>query len=301
MTLAERLKSPFPFYLNDDRKNTLFILVVSLFVVLFLHVYRPYFEYHIALTIPQKFLFGGVTFVVLFFDIIILPRIFPKAFDPLNWNIGKYTLLTIQHLVIIGIISTLLDVYVICPDRPLIQNIIGANMQVVLTGIIPVAIIFLFLKNQMLQQNLRSAISANQELDKIKSLKKENTPKNGTAAPITILSNTTETLTLHLPDLLFIEADDNYATVYWKNGNGINKKLLRANLKSIETQINNSFAIRCHRSFIVNVNAISNITGNTNGYKLQILDTDYFIPVARPKGKEVIDKIKQIRNVMELA
>lgn len=301
MSLSERLKSPFPFYLNDDRKNTLFILVVSLFVVLFLHVYRPYFEYHIALTIPQKFLFGGVTFAVLFFDIIILPRIFPKAFDPLNWNIGKYTLLTLQHLVIIGIISTLLDVYVICPDRPLIQNIIGANMQVILTGIIPVAIIFLFLKNQMLQQNLRSAISANQELDKIKSLKKEITPKNGTTAPITILSNTTETLTLHLPDLLFIEADDNYATVYWKNGNGINKKLLRANLKSIETQINNSFAIRCHRSFIVNVNAISNITGNTNGYKLQILDTDYFIPVARPKGKEVIDKIKQIRNVMELA
>lgn len=301
MTLSERLKSPFPFYLNDDRKNTLFILVVSLFVVLFLHVYRPYYEYHVSLTIAQKFLFGGVTFAVLFFDIIILPRIFPNAFDPLNWTVGKYTLLTCQHLVIIGIISTLLDVFFICPDRSLMQNIIGANTQVALTGIIPVALIFLFLKNRMLQQNLLSAISANQELDKIKNLKKEITPKNGTPSPITILSNTSDTLTLNLPDLLFIEADDNYATVYWKNGVTINKKLLRTNLKSIETQINNSFAIRCHRSFIVNVNAISNITGNTNGYKLQILDTAYFIPVARPKGREVIDKIKQIRNVMELA
>jgi DNA-binding LytR/AlgR family response regulator len=51
----------------------------------------------------------------------------------------------------------------------------------------------------------------------------------------------------------------------------------------------------------VNVNAISDISGNTNGYKLQILDTDFFIPVSRPKGKEVIEKIQQIRNVMELA
>ena len=299
MNWSEKLKAPFPFYLDDDRKNIVFILVVSLFVVAFLSVFKPNFSHHTALTVAQKFLFGGVTFVVLFLDIIILPRLFPKAFD--NFTIGKYILITVLHLVLIGIASTIIDELFICPQRTLWANIKGANLQVALTGFMPVTIMFLFLKNKMLQQNLRSALEANQELEKIKTLKKEVPVKSNANVPLILHSDTSETLSLHLPDLLFIQADDNYSTVVWKNGQGIQKKLLRVNLKSIETQINNSFAIRCHRSYMVNVNAISNITGNTNGYKLQILDTDYFIPVSRPKGKEVIEKIQQLRNLMELA
>jgi len=301
MTLTERLKSPFPFYLNDDRKNMILILAISLFVVAFLHLYRPYFNRHVDLNMGQKFLFGGVTFVVLFFDIIVLPRIFSKTFDATTWTVGKYCLLTLLHLLLVGIASTIIDELYICPEKTLLDNIIGANIQVALTGVIPVTIIFLFLKTKMLQQNLKGALSANQELEKIKNLKKEVIPKNAVSTPITLHSDTSETLDLHLPDLLFVEADDNYSTVFWKNGHGIQKKLLRVNLKNIESQINNSFTIRCHRSYIVNVNAISNISGNTNGYKLQILNTDHFIPVSRPKGKEVIEKIQQLRNVMELS
>ena len=300
MGLREKLKSPFPFYLNDERKNTYFILGISLFVVVFLRLYRPYFDYHVELTLPQTFLFGGVTFAVLFFNIIILPRLFPRRFDPLQWTIGKYTALTAWHLVLIGIISTAIDELYICPDRTLMQNFIGANIQVALTGIIPITVIFLFLKNKMLLQNLQGALVANEELEKIKALKKEALPKSDTDS-LTLRSETSETLTFRPYDLLFVEADDNYSTVVWKNGHGVQKKLLRANLKNIESQMDPSLAIRCHRSYLVNINAISNITGNTNGYKLQILDTEFFIPVSRPKGKEVIEKIQQMRIAMEFA
>jgi len=300
MKWSERLKSPFPFYLNDDRKNFVLILAISAFVVVFLHVYRPY-NFHTELTLGQEFLFGGVTLAILAFDILLLPKLFPKAFDPLNWTVGKYMMLTTFHMIVIGLVSTAIDELFICPEKSLVDNFVGANIQVGLTGIIPITILFLFLKNNLLQQNLKTALKANQELEKIKSLKKEAPVKSNGNTPITLHSDTSETLSLHLPDLLFIEADDNYSTVVWKNGHGVQKKLLRANLKNIESQINNSFAIRCHRSYIVNVNAISNITGNTNGYKLQILDTEFTIPVSRPKGKELIEKIQQLRNVMELA
>lgn len=299
MNWSEKMNTPFPFYLDNDRKNIIFILVVSLFVVAFLSIYQPAFSQHVLLSVAQNFLFGGVTFSILFIDIILLPKIFPKAFD--NFTLGKYILITILHLVLIGIVSTIIDELFICPERTLWQNIKGANLQVALSGFMPVTIIFLFLKNKMLQQNLKSALTANQQLEKIKTLKKEVTVKPNATSLIVLHSDTSETLSLHLPDLLFIEADDNYATVVWKNGQGIQKKLLRVNLKNLETQINNSFAIRCHRSYIVNVYAISNITGNTNGYKLQILDTEHLIPVSRAKGKELIEKIQQLRNVMELA
>ena len=156
----------------------------------------------------------------------------------------------------------------------------------------------MLLKNILLQQNLIVAIHANRELEKIRNLK--NDVSNSASNSITIFSDTSETLRFNLPDLLFIEADDNYSTVYWSDKNGIQKKLLRANLKNIETQLDNDFIIRCHRSYIVNVHAISSVTGNTNGYKLRIRDTEQAIPVARQKGKEVMEKIRQLKNMMEL-
>ncbi len=167
-----------------------------------------------------------------------------------------------------------------------------------LKGAIPIALITLFLKNRMLKETLQKAMESNREIERITALKSEPSRSPNT---ITLQSDTSETATFKLPDLLFIQADDNYSTIIWKNGHGVEKKLLRANLKNIENQLNNPYTIRCHRSYIVNVNAIASISGNANGYKLLIRDTDITIPVSRPKGREVMDRISQLRNMMELS
>jgi DNA-binding LytR/AlgR family response regulator len=295
MTLAEKLNAPFPFYLDDDRKNVGLIVVISAFVVAFMYFFKLSTDHD--LTLPQHFLFGGVTLVCLLVNIVWLPRVLPAWFD--NFNLKKYILLNLWHLLLIGMVSSVVDMVYICPEKTFWENIMEANSRVAIKGIIPIALTTLFLRNTMLQQNLKSALKANKELNKIQSLKKDTS--KGTGNTITLYSDTSETLTLNLPDLLFVEADDNYSTVVWRNGNGMEKKLLRANLKNIENQLDNAFTLRCHRSFLVNINAIGNVTGNTNGYKLKILDSDIFIPVSRQKGKEVIEKISQWRNVMELS
>jgi hypothetical protein len=298
MSLSEKLNSPFPYYLNDDRKNTILSLCVGLFVVFFLHVYKPQNNFNLDITSGQKFMFGGVAFAVIFLNIVWLPKLLPiAALDPVRWTVKKYILHTLWICFMITFINTYIDKFFLCPTKPLLDIVIHAIIQVGLTGIIPISIMALLFRSNLLQENLRGAISANLELAKIKNLKNEVSKNNNS---VTIFSDTSETLTFNLPELLFIEADDNYSTVFWKNGHGVEKKLLRVNLKNIENQLNNSFTIRCHRSYIVNVHAISTITGNTNGYKLQIRDSDFSIPVSRPKGKELMDKISELRNMMEL-
>ena len=299
LNLSERLQSSFPYYLNDDRKNLLMIGAISVFVIVFMSVYKPFKSFDPELTLGNISIFAAVTFIVLAISIVISPKIFPVVFDPVNWTLKKYLVQTIVQCFVIGTICIFIDKWYICPaDMPWSEIAIHAYTQVALIGIIPVTFITLFLKNTMLQENLRQAILANQQLEKIRNLKSEiNKPAHNS---LTIYSDTSETLTLNLPDLLFIQADDNYSTVFWIQENVVQKKLLRVNLKSIENQINNSFTIRCHRSFIVNVHAISSVTGNTNGYKLRIRDTEHFIPVSRPKGKEVMEKIQELKNMMEL-
>jgi DNA-binding LytR/AlgR family response regulator len=287
------LATPFPYYLQDDRKNLVLIAIISLFVIVFMYVFKTPWDH--PLSLPQHFLFGGVTFSCLAINIIGLPKLFPMWFD--NWTLGKYILINIGHLALIGVASSLVDIFYLCPHLSVIENLIQANSQVVVKGIIPIALTTLFLRNTMLQQNLNTALQANRELQEIQRIKFEAYTENSLT---TLYSETSETLVFNLPDLLFVEADDNYSTVFWRNGQGVQSKLLRANLKNIEQQLDNSFTLRCHRSYLVNINAIDSVSGNANGYKLRIRHTDRVIPVSRQKGKEVMEKIHHLLSMAEL-
>jgi hypothetical protein len=302
MRWKEKLNYPFPFYLNDDRKNLLFIAGMGLFVFIFLVFFKTSSNTHLELNTGHKVIFGFVTFASLFVTVFVLPRLFPAIFETDQWTVGKYILHTILNIVIIGIVSTGVDEFLICPERSLWENFKGAVEQVVIVGSIPVALVTLILRSNMLRQNLSQALKANLELEKISAYKKENRPEKAhNNHTIVLRSETNETLSLDLPDLLFIQALDNYSTVHWMNGHGVQKKILRVNLKNLENQINNTYTIRCHRSYIVNVTAIVSVSGNANGYKLRIRDTDFSIPVSRSKGKDIIDKIGQLKDMLQIA
>jgi hypothetical protein len=298
--MADWFNEPFPFYLNDDRKNFLLVSVLSLFVTAFLYLFKTEAEFEFANDLG--WLHGLITFSVLIFNIILLPRIFPAWMDPISWSIKKYIVLNVLHLALICVAATVMEKLFFCPYYISWMTVANHTMvQVAVKGVIPIALTTLFLKAQMLQENLREAIKTNQELQKIQTLKRESKESVKNANQVTLYSDTSESLTFNLPDLLFIEADDNYSTISWKEEGVLQKKLLRVNLKNLESQLNNSFTLRCHRSYIVNVNAIRAISGNTNGYKLKIDGSDFSIPVSRPKGKEVMEKISQLRNMMELS
>ena len=294
--ISGSLRTPFPFYLNDDRKNLVLVFVISCFVTVFLYLFKTQAESQFPGGL--EWLHGTITLGCLLFNIILLPKVFPAAMDPVSWTYKKYIVLNIGHLFLIWAVCTVVEKLFICRELPWLLVASHVCTQVALKGIIPIALTTLFLRAHLLQQNLREAITTNQELQKIQSLKKDAPNVDN---QITLYSDTSESLSFNLPDLLFVEADDNYATVHWKEGNDVRKKLLRVNLKNVESQLNNTYTLRCHRSYIVNVNAISAISGNTNGYKLRMSGTDFSIPVSRPKGKEVMEKISQLRNMMELS
>lgn len=275
----------------------LFIIGMSVYVVLFMTFFRTNVSHEHTLTLGHNIIFGVVTFVTLFASIIILPRMFPRAMDPVQWNVGKYSVHLFGNLVVMGLLSALIDEAYISPQHTLAINFLHAYRQVAFISVIPIILTSLILRNNMLRHNLQSALDDNRELDRLRTLDQTNTARKH-AIQITLRSETSETLTLPLDDLLFVRADDNYSTVFWNTRDGIHKKLLRANLKHIEAQIKSSLVIRCHRSYLVNVMAISNISGNANGYKLQVLNSEHSIPVSRAKGREIIETIRQHSSII---
>jgi len=112
---------------------------------------------------------------------------------------------------------------------------------------------------------------------------------------VTIKTDTKEELIINLKNLLYIEAQENYSKVVWKDDDGLTEKLLRVTLKKIEDQIADDTILRCHRSFIINSKAKYSILGNSNGYQLKSKLIKHTIPISRSLGKEIVAKLKESR------
>ncbi|RYZ20584.1 MAG: LytTR family transcriptional regulator, partial [Sphingobacteriales bacterium] len=94
---------------------------------------------------------------------------------------------------------------------------------------------------------------------------------------------------------LYIESSDNYSTVVYLKNNQPVKTLLRSSLSRLETQLSgNAVLVRCHRSFIVNLENVEKVTGNAQGYKLHLHEGNFQIPVARKYNDTLVAQLKSM-------
>jgi hypothetical protein len=292
MKMRKLLYLSFPFYLNDEFKNVLLVVFTSIFVIIFLFIYEPFQVFNVGQTPTQVWVAGLITLGVLLIHLHLLPKLFPVLFEPADWTILKYILFNAWLLLCIGLTNTMVNLLFFCSAKPVFEIVFYTNLQVVLIGIFPLFFVTFLVRNQMLAENLRNALLANQKIEAIQTFDTEKDSE------ITLQTETSETLFLKLNDFIFAEAQNNYAMVYFYHKKSFTKRLLRLTLKNLETQFNNQFFIRCHRSYLVNVKAIHKIKGN--GYKLIMQDNPVEIPVSRAKGKEIIQQIQEIKDVLDI-
>jgi hypothetical protein len=77
---------------------------------------------------------------------------------------------------------------------------------------------------------------------------------------------------------VYAESDQNYVTIFYKNENQIDKRLMRSSLQHIEDQID--FAVRVHRSFLINPAYLKKVSGNKRKRTAILKDVDSIIPVS---------------------
>jgi hypothetical protein len=104
--------------------------------------------------------------------------------------------------------------------------------------------------------------------------------------------NLTENIKLSQSDIVVIKSADNYVEIIYTENNILKRKLVRNTLNHIEQQLKpfNLF-IRCHRTYIVNVDHIGSVTRKINSYWLTIRNLDELIPVSRQYLLKVKDAL----------
>jgi len=105
-----------------------------------------------------------------------------------------------------------------------------------------------------------------------------------------------EEVKIRLHDLLFIRSADNYVEIYRTDNGEIKRIFLRSSLKRIEQDLkDHSLLFKCHRAFMVNVNNISRVAGNSQGYKLIFKRIEFVIPVSRNTSKNLFKLVTRPR------
>ncbi|WP_179022264.1 LytR/AlgR family response regulator transcription factor [Winogradskyella forsetii] len=198
----------------------------------------------------------------------------PKVLSDKNWEVGHQM---IFYLVILLVIATFNGIYTnYINSLPFSWNnywwIISRTFVL---GGIPIAFI------TVLDYKQKVNFNTNQASNILKKKKKLLEDSEDTTHQIsTDLKN--ETFSFNENDFNYTIAVGNYIDMCSLDENKLKKVTYRITLSSFEMQLaETSNLIRCHRSYLVNLKKVENISGNAQGLKLELKNQSEIVPVSR--------------------
>ena len=118
--------------------------------------------------------------------------------------------------------------------------------------------------------------------------------KSGLGGETTLRGKTNESVTLQLPNLLYIEAVGNYVKVCHLRNGQVRTDMLRATMKQMEETLHSyPMIVRCHRAFLVNLGQVEQIVSHSGSTQLLIKHCRESLPVSRSNMAQVKAAIKQ--------
>jgi hypothetical protein len=267
------LNKPYPFS-RDFLKNTWFHLSICIFIAGFLLYFKPF---GIAnWKDDQKTLkvigYGLVCFLMQTFLVVI--RNIALDTEKLEYRYKVWheavwlTLMILSNAAVVFLYSIW-----ILESEFTWSNFIPFLGIVFSVGVFPIMANILIKHHRFLSLNQKEAVQIEHLLTEFQQV-----PLTQSDADLRFVGeNEKDELLIHSNQLLYIESMENYAQfVYLDDHHQAKKTVLRGTLKRFETEINSkSKILRCHRSFIVNLEKVSHITGNAQGYLLAQLRTYY--------------------------
>ena len=257
-------------------KSLIIAVLSGLFIALFLLYFEP-FDFHLNTDGNKVFhmsFFGCITTFVLLVFLFVFPLLLPNLFSDKNWKLGYQMILNMLILIVIATFNSIYSNYMNSIPFGWDSYWLILSRTCVL-GFLPIAFITFFDYYQKVQSNLKLA-------NNILKNKKEFLEDSKEAAHQLSTDLKNETFSFSEHDFNYAIADGNYTDVCSLDENTLKKVTYRVTLSSFETQLKESSSLkRCHRSHLVNLKKVKDISGNAQGLKLELINQSEIIPVSR--------------------
>lgn len=265
------------------------ILPVALFIGFFMVVFQPFGVHQVGGNPKLIFLggFGVVTGIVLIINLFLIPLVIPGWFREERWTVIRELLFFLWILLTLGLANLLYTSW-LTGIRFAWGSIIAFQVFTLAIGIIPLTVLTIVKQNYLGRKFRENAADLSGSL-----IRHPENPASG--AIVTLFSeNRKEQVNIAAGNLIAIQSDGNYITVIYLTGGKPSSTLLRNTLKAAEQTLANCTDVyKCHRSWLVNLNRISRVSGTSQGLRLHMDDLEESIPVARGNSAEIRQRLTQ--------
>ena len=287
MKFPKRLITQTPDCLTEPTSQILNVIISALFALVFLTAYVPFSEtawFQVGrgnyFIITAAFVGAGTLFLA-------LSRVL------MNWVVQRsrhfpfwlYLLWLFLEIMIIAVCHTLVSYFEIRATDHSFGYLYAKSVLIAFVALaVPYAITILAILLKDTQQRLVLTKSDTVESDD------EVMPEH--TEIINLMDNNGNLkLSVKLDNLYYIKAEDNYINVYYQRSGNIASYMLRCKMQTIaDNCVDSSSLMRCHRSYIVNINKVSVLHNEADGFVIDFeregLES---VPVSKTYSKRVLE------------
>lgn len=267
--MLKLLTNPYP--VTRGWKKELFWSLLTIAVAsILLFLFRPFGLANIPIVTADQFLYTLIMLLMIYaiaIQVILAEFISTKL--ELMWTTGKEIIFTTFYLMGVAflIYGTALSFSL---TRLTVFDALVFMLMTLGISIMPVSLTVLLKQNWLLKKTLTS-------IEQLPAV----TADHNSVSGIILHGSSNESLSLNLTQLLVIKGQQNYSEVIYLSQQEIKQKLLRITLAALQEQLSSTSVIRCHRSYLVNLQNVDSINGNAQGYQLMLHQDLLTAPVSR--------------------
>jgi hypothetical protein len=278
------LLQPYPNkWVNPRRWQTEILL--GLVVVLVLLVFNPPFlgSYTPANRVLVALMHGSICVCCMFSLRRVSVLMFPKIIEDEFWTGYKVLLINALYVLFIGAGN-----YVLAAILGKLSlswaSFVSFEIRIMMLGFLQLTfwdVLFQVLLNEKHHERAQLLNHQLRELPPNLVFSNHYRSNNDLTAHFVILhaENPSENFKLWLEKGLFMQAEGNFVRVSYLENKQVKNVLIRTNLSKVMEDLQNAPQYcRCHTNYLVNMNKIMSITGNAQGYQLEVEGVCQFIP-----------------------
>jgi hypothetical protein len=272
------LYQPIPDYLTSRRNIVQLVLLTAAFSLAFINIYEPFgVNIWFSLTRWQLLLYSSLitltgVMVVVLSRILMYYRCRRK---PINY--WQYIIWALLEVVAMALFYALYIKFFL-HDKRFLPDLVKLSIQnTALLLLLPYSVLWLYFSWKDKKYRIDLMAQGQVPADSSKLMLPFSDEKG-------IMR-----FSLKMDSLLYIEASDNYVSIFYLDKEKVSRFMLRNSLKNMEDLLKGSDVVRCHRRYMVNCEKVKLIRRDKDGIKLELdLPSSLDLPVTKTYMESVM-------------
>jgi hypothetical protein len=272
------LSKKIPAYLTEKQNIVKLILFTAAFALIFINIYSPFNMEQLYRYTRLKFFLGSSAVILTGVLVVVISRIimYQAVKKGSQILVYQYVVWSMAEAACMALFYTFYELVILNDTRPFTEVFKKSVSNTALVLLLPYSVLWLYFSWSDKKKKLIELSEA---------------PDNATQKAMVPFRDEKGTLRLSLKrsDILYLQGSDNYVTIWYNAQNKVSKYLLRNTLKKLEDELTGNSIIRCHRSYLVNMEKVKLIKKEKEGMMIELeSNSPVFVPVSRSYMNQVL-------------